>query len=114
MVGGAIPGGTIAGKRSIMRIGAVAGNLAMQCYIYKSLKKADTYLYVRTRDGFDPVPDVLRNLLGRLQFVMELDLGARDSLANADPAEVIRLLDSQGYYLQLPPADYFGPVSVVS
>ena len=86
----------------------------MYCYVYKSLRKSDSYLYIKERDAFDVIPDTLRTLLGRLQFVMELDLGGRDKLANADPAEVMRLLDTQGYYLQLPPADYTGSVPVYS
>jgi hypothetical protein len=42
-------------------------------------------------------------MFGELELVMELDLGSRTKLANADLEEVKHLLAEQGYYLQMPP-----------
>ena len=44
----------------------------MQAYVYKSLRKADTYVYLGARDDFARLPDPLRTQLGNLQFVLEL------------------------------------------
>lgn len=76
-----------------------------RCFIYKSLRKADAYLYVAEADDFTAVPVILRDRLGRLEFVMELQLTPERKLARADAAQVIDALSGQGYYLQLPPAD---------
>ena len=77
----------------------------MQCAIYRSNKKADTYLYVQEEGNFSRVPPDLLNLLGQLDLVMTLKLTPDRTLARADPEEVRQQLDTRGYYLQLPPSD---------
>jgi uncharacterized protein YcgL (UPF0745 family) len=77
----------------------------LRCFIYKSLRKADAYLYVVNADDFAAVPTALREKLGRLEFVLKLELTPERKLARADAAQVIAALSDQGYYLQLPPAD---------
>ena len=78
-------------------------NTHMKCVIYKGSRKADTFLYIERLDDFERVPDSLLELLGELQQVMQLTLSMSKPLANADVAEVMQLLESQGYYLQMPP-----------
>lgn len=79
--------------------------LQQRCFIYKSSRKTDAYLYVVEAGEFGTVPATLREMLGRLEFVMELQLTPERKLARADAAQVIDALSAQGYYLQLPPAD---------
>lgn len=76
------------------------------CAVYKSLKKSDSYLYVEKEGEFARVPAPLLQMLGRLEFVMTLDVAPRRKLANADAAQVCRQLREQGYYLQLPPKTF--------
>ncbi len=75
----------------------------MQCVIYKGAKKPDTYLYLALRDDFSCVPEPLLLIMGRLEYVMSLELDAGKKLACANAEEVCNLLREQGYYLQLPP-----------
>lgn len=75
----------------------------MLCAIYKSSKKAEMYLFVEKRDHFEAVPDELRQLFGKPQFVMLFNLAGNKPLKRADNQEVLRQLQTQGYYLQLPP-----------
>lgn len=74
----------------------------MRCSIYRSEKKADTYLYLLEENQLNQLPDGLDKLLGRLEFVMELDLGKIKRLENADLEEVKQRLTEAGFYLQLP------------
>lgn len=76
----------------------------MQAYVYKSLKKADTYVYLAGREDFACLPEPLRTQLGRLQFVLELDLGPRRTLAQEDPAVVMENLATRGFHIQFPPS----------
>lgn len=76
----------------------------MHCVIYKSGRKPDTYLYVEKADDFTRVPQELLVRLGDLSSVMELELTPERNLVRAQAPEVIRQLQEQGYYLQLPPA----------
>jgi uncharacterized protein len=75
----------------------------MQCYIYKSNKAADTYVYLAARDGFSVLPDVLASRLGVLSLVLELELTPERRLARGDARHVLRDLEQQGFHLQLPP-----------
>lgn len=77
----------------------------MQCVIYKGQRKPDCYLYIRQADELSDVPASLLEMLGELELVMHLDLARRDKLAYADIEEVRRLLDEQGFFLQMPPGE---------
>ncbi len=71
--------------------------------VYKSTKKADTYLYVEKRDDFSKVPEPLLATFGRPQFVMMINLAKRTALGSADLVSVKQQLTDNGFYLQLPP-----------
>lgn len=84
-------------------------NRAMQTWVYKGNRKANTYLYVAAEDDFSAVPQAILDLMGPLTFVMELDLATRDKLAQADIGEVRARLTERGFFIQLPPGDYVDP-----
>lgn len=75
----------------------------MQCHIYKGRKKQDHYLYLPKEGDFSKIPASLLQLLGPLEEVMILELTPDMRLARANPAEVLRTIAEQGFYLQLPP-----------
>jgi uncharacterized protein YcgL (UPF0745 family) len=76
------------------------------CAIYRSCKRGDSYLYVENKGDFSRVPTKLLNILGKLDFVMRLDLGPKVSLAQADVQEVMGMLREKGYFLQLAQKEY--------
>ena len=78
----------------------------MNCVIYRSLKKSDTYIYLKTADNLQSLPEALGKLLGELEFVMELDLSKITKLVNAEISEVKERLIEDGFYLQLPREQY--------
>lgn len=77
----------------------------MHCVIYRSTKKTDHYLYIERENEFSRVPQALLTLLGKLEHVMTLELNAQRKLAQADVVQVMKHLQEQGYYLQMPPAN---------
>ncbi|MEP6898534.1 MAG: YcgL domain-containing protein [Rhodanobacter sp.] len=77
----------------------------MQCFVYASLRKPDSYLWLATRDGFDVLSDELVLLLGELRFVLEVQLEEHRKLPVEDIAQVIEHLRTQGWHLQLPPQE---------
>lgn len=83
----------------------------MQAFVYKSLKKADTYVYLAGRDDFARIPDPLRGQLGTLQFVLEVALTPERKLAREDAAVVRENLVTRGFHLQFPPASDLDPMS---
>ncbi|MDG4595269.1 MAG: YcgL domain-containing protein [Candidatus Contendobacter sp.] len=77
----------------------------MQCTIYKSRKKQDTYLYLAAKDDFSHVPETLLTLIGEPIHVMDFDLSPERRLAQEDTAEVLRNLQERGWHLQMPRQD---------
>lgn len=77
----------------------------MKCYVYRSARRAETYLYLRERDAFGLLPSELAQRLGTLSLVLELDLRPGRKLAREDPELVRRNLAAQGFHLQFPPPD---------
>ncbi|MFQ3289206.1 MAG: hypothetical protein ACI93V_001429 [Alteromonadaceae bacterium] len=75
----------------------------MLCAIYKSPKKANTYLFVKTRDDFSDVPAALITTFGSPILVTLVNLATKKKLGFADLKKVENNLTEQGYYLQLPP-----------
>lgn len=73
------------------------------CLVYRSEKKAETYLYLPIGMTFTDLPESLQQTFGDPMLVMRLDVEADSKLAQADPGQVLRALDEQGYFLQLPP-----------
>ena len=75
----------------------------MQAYVYKSRRTADTYVYLREREGFGLIPEPLRASLGMLDFVLEVALTPGRRLAREDAVTVRTHLADRGYHLQVPP-----------
>jgi uncharacterized protein YcgL (UPF0745 family) len=73
------------------------------CWIYKSGKKDEMYLYLAREDDFETVPELLMARFGQPSLVMQLELHEKRSLARADTLRVIQQLEEEGYFLQMPP-----------
>lgn len=77
----------------------------MECDVYKSVKKENYYLYVEAGEGLDRVPEALLKQFGEVEKALTFELTPDRRLAREDAEQVISNLQSQGYHLQLPPAD---------
>jgi uncharacterized protein YcgL (UPF0745 family) len=77
----------------------------MLCAVYKSRKKADTYLYINKRDDFSEVPKMLLETFGLPKFVMLVPLHKPRKVANISIEKLTKNLREKGYYLQIPPTE---------
>ncbi|WP_018651947.1 YcgL domain-containing protein [Actinobacillus capsulatus] len=73
------------------------------CAIYKSPKREEMFLYVAKRDQFDSVPEELRQMFGKPQFVMLFNLNGEKQLKRSKNEEVLQAIQTQGFFLQMPP-----------
>lgn len=73
------------------------------CWIYRSPRKDEMYLYLAKEEGFENLPEPLLARFGSPQFVMELDLSATRKLARVEVTSVIDALKENGFFLQMPP-----------
>lgn len=74
----------------------------MLCFVYRSRKQYDMYLYVAEKDQFDQIPEVLMNKFGTPEFALDFELTPERKLAREDTAEVIKNLKEKGFHLQMP------------
>ena len=78
-------------------------DLTLPCWVYRSPRKQEMYLYLAEEDDFDLVPDALLERFGQPILVIELELSAERKLAREDVDTVMANLRNQGFHLQLPP-----------
>ncbi|MDO5609262.1 MAG: YcgL domain-containing protein [Pseudomonadota bacterium] len=83
----------------------------MLAYVYKSQKRADSYVYLAARGDFSRLPELLRSQLGPLQFVLEVALSPARKLARENPVQVMENLTAHGFHLQFPPSAAVDPMS---
>ena len=77
----------------------------MLCFVYASQRKASSYLWLAKRDDFSSLPASLTTLLGTLRFVLEVELDQQRKLPVEDAEQVRAHLQTQGWHLQVPPAE---------
>lgn len=78
----------------------------MRCHVYRSEKRADTYVYLREEGGFDCLPEPLRASLWPLVHSLSFELTPERRLARED-SEVVRTnLRERGFHVQLPPPSF--------
>ncbi|MEJ2620657.1 MAG: YcgL domain-containing protein [Candidatus Thiodiazotropha sp.] len=77
--------------------------MEMSCWIYRSPKKEEMYLYVAAEGDFSKVPEVLLKKFGSPEKVMELALNKNRKLAREEVSVVMQNLLTQGFHLQMPP-----------
>lgn len=75
----------------------------LHCWVYRSPRKQEMYLYLADEDGFDRVPGTLLERFGDPILVIELELSPERQLAREDVNQVMANLDDQGFHLQMPP-----------
>lgn len=77
----------------------------MHCFIYKSPRKEELYLFVKEENNFSEIPEPLMTSFGTPEFVMDLDIHPERQLARSTPEDVLAGLEQQGFFLQMPPPD---------
>ena len=76
---------------------------SLPCWVYRSTRVQDMYLYLAEEDGFDPVPPALLARFGEPMLVIELVLSRERELAREDVNLVMANLRGRGFHLQIPP-----------
>ncbi len=59
-------------------------------------------MYLSEDTTLESLPDAVKKQLGDPEKTLEFDLAAREALPNADKAEVMESLQTQGFYIQMP------------
>lgn len=74
----------------------------LECIVYKSLKKDETYVFIPVNTTLSDLPDDLLKVLGQTEKVMTLKLTPEKKMARGTAEEVIKSIEEQGFHLQMP------------
>ncbi len=77
----------------------------MQCYVYRSERKPNSYLMVPTQDDFSALSDELLKLFGEPEYSFNFELSPDRKMAQADAEEVLENFREKGFHLQLSSED---------
>ncbi len=78
----------------------------MQCYVYRSRRKPGAFLFLPDKDNFKRVPKVLLDIFGAPEFSFDFTLDhLRKMMINVPASEVMRVIEQNGFFLQLPPGE---------
>jgi len=84
----------------------------VQCFIYKSNKKAELYLYLDKQDDFSCVPEAILKSIGQPEYVMQLEITPERKLARENADNVLKGIKENGFFLQMPPTMYTAPINL--
>ena len=84
----------------------------MQCFIYKSNKKDQLYLYLDKQDEFSCIPEAILKSIGQPEFVMQLEITPERKLARENAVEVLKGIEEHGFFIQMPPTTHPAPASI--
>ncbi len=86
-----------------MAVEPQAGGDELDVQVYRSRRVADMYLMVPAGDDLSEIPEALLQKFGVPEESFRFRLTPGRRLARVDPAQLRAALETQGYYLQLPP-----------
>jgi len=71
--------------------------------VYRCTKKSGAYIYLAKGSLLERLPSDLLAHTGTLELAMTLVLTPEKKLAQAKASKVLKAIEEQGFYLQLPP-----------
>lgn len=72
---------------------------------YRHPKKEGMFLFVAQSTPWEKIPPMLQDAFAQKSIAVTFEMHADKKLARVDGATVWQALTSQGYYVQMPPAD---------
>lgn len=77
------------------------------CYIYRSIKKENSYLYIDKENDFSRVPEVLMKAFGQPIFAMKVLLDGKRQFVAGNAKEIEQKITDDGFFLQMLKDDDF-------
>ncbi|WP_081296877.1 YcgL domain-containing protein [Gilliamella sp. App4-10] len=79
----------------------------MWCYIYRSTKKENCYLYMENENDFSTIPDKIISIFGAPIFVMKVLLDGKRKFVVGTANEIEEKIKADGFFLQMLNEDDF-------
>ena len=84
----------------------------MQCFIYKSTKKEELYLYLNKQDDFSSIPEAILKSIGQPEYVMQLEISPERKLARENATDVLKGIEETAFFIQMPPVIHPAPINI--
>ena len=84
----------------------------VQCFIYKSNKKDELYLYLNKQDDFSSIPEAILKSIGQPEYVMQLEITPERKLAREKASDILQGIEENGFFIQMPPVIHPAPTSI--
>ena len=79
----------------------------MWCYIYRSTKKENCYLYMEQENDFFHIPEKIMAIFGTPVFVMKVLLDGKRRFVVGTAQEIEEKIKADGFFLQMLKEDDF-------
>ncbi|MCX8650695.1 YcgL domain-containing protein [Gilliamella sp. B2776] len=79
----------------------------MWCYIYRSTKKENCYLYMENEKDFSAIPEKIMSIFGSPVFVMKVLLDGKRQFVVGTAQEIEERIKTEGFFLQMLKEDDF-------
>ncbi|OCG57150.1 hypothetical protein A9G38_00940 [Gilliamella sp. Imp1-1] len=79
----------------------------MWCYIYRSTKKENCYLYMEHKNDFSTIPEKVMSIFGSPVFVMKVLLDGKRKFVVGTATEIEEKIKTDGFFLQMLKEDDF-------
>ena len=79
----------------------------MWCYIYRSTKKENCYLYIKSENDFSGIPEKILSIFGTPVFVMKVLLDGKRRFVVGTSDEIEEKIKTDGFFLQMLKEDDF-------
>ena len=80
-------------------------NVKRFCSVFKSSKKKEMYIYVDRNYKLENMPEALKGVFGEPIHVLDMVLTPEKKLARVAAEKVLKSIEEQDFYLQMPPAE---------
>ena len=79
--------------------------VSIEVCVYRSPKKAQTYVYLPSDQDYDSLPEAFIEQFGDGTLFLTFELNENKKLAQVEAKTVLTALRNQGFFLQLPLPD---------
>ena len=84
---------------------SLKAGVSVEVSVYRSPKKAQTYVYLPSDQDYDSLPEAFIEQFGDGALFLTFELDESKKLARVEAKTVLAALRNQGFFLQLPPPD---------
>lgn len=74
----------------------------IECAVYKSQKKDETYVFIPTTTPLSDLPEDLLKILGQAELIMTLTLTPEKKMARGSADVIMKNIQDKGFHLQMP------------